>query len=1096
MRVLAKELSPQTTSSFIPLYTLYEPETFCNNSCPLCSFSGCPKELAKHYKSQEHKNNLSKPLNVPDPWFEKREDETEICCYLRSLIFYTLGPLPRNIKAVFGCGTVWFMGWSDSFVHSSKERKKRGETVIGPQTFAFAFSQNSEFFSTLQIAEYNGCRAFASYKDFTSFSAFYRHHPVGESHFYEQIREHHKVREFYDLEKEGEWDSKEIIFMFLEARREYCALDNPVFQEIDSSDKTKFSFHLVGSCVFKNIFALHDFVQGFIAWIKENKKYSSLCKFVDASVYRKNGSLRCPGSTKYGSTRVLKCSDLFDEKNYITANQEKLSFVWKRSQRRKIWAASKPKKEEAPIVEVPREEKVFDGYMQALENFVDVDCNGAFEYDENWDGTGYLLLKRIEGISNTCVVCSEEDGNDHDTRDAYVHLWNKKLKFGCWKTRKQKYLVANFGQPCAPLPCRVVEPCSFTADETYEKEHLLPLEFPREKDCLIVRSAMGTGKTKAVVNYIKERSNERVLILSFRISLDEELQRKFPSAVLYSDPKAQKNGYISAQVLVCQIDSLYRVMGNYDVVVIDEASYTLSHLCKFAKNASDCWDALKNFVRNAKSVILMDAFMADYIPKLFRALGRRTWCVENSWKPHQDKTSMKIFTSEKMAKQRLFSGLGQGKNIVFVSNSKKEVDAVCELAKKKGFDRILKYTSETKKETCGILVDDWDKYQLVAYTPTISAGVSFEKKHFHECHAHFVSSSANAYECSQMLFRARDLSENNIFVHVKQMPSKAPTTKEGIISKIENLDASVFRACGLKFERSTRTLKKTAFSKLYVENEKRDNLSKREFLRVLSLLLKTQGVSVSADFAREDQQGKDLALELSEISEIKEEKDLQDTADAEEICQEQHDEIREKKDPTREEILSCRKFALASHFHMKQKHVTLDFLKKYRKQWTPFRTLCLTIGEKKDVDERLENLLHLEIERKIVERKQERLRKRAYLEKVCLLREFLCDLGFPDWYKEKKVRKDEYILGMKRVFEKLEKDKEIFESLFSSLPSEEKNFLKWMNGQLRYLFGFVLKKSNRNKNYTLEVSFCTEWRINKKRDKEAKTFVPEIKYYG
>ncbi|AMQ10530.1 putative helicase [Brazilian marseillevirus] len=1091
-----KVLSLQTTHRFAQLYTLCEPETFHDNSCPLCSFSGCPKELAKHYKSKEHLSNLSKPLSVPDSWFDKRDDEDETCCYLRSLIFYSLGPLPRNIKVLFGYGTVWFMSWSDSFVHSPKERKKRGEAVIGPQTFSFAFAQNSEFFVAAQIPEYGGCRAFASYKDFDSFIKFYRLYPIGEAHDYEQIREYHKVREFYDLEKEGEWDSKEIVSLFLEARKEYCSLDNPVFQEIDSSDKTKFSSHLIGSCVFKNIFMLHDFAQGFIAWLKEHKKYSCLCKFVDASVYRKNGSLRCPGSTKYGSTRVLKCSDPFDKKNYVTADQEELSFLWKTSARRKLWRANKPKKEEVVVLETQKEQKVFDGYMEALEKFVDVDCDGAFEYDQNWDGTGYLLLKRIEGISNVCVLCSEEDGNVHDTRDAYVYIWDERLKFGCWKTEKQKYTIADFGNPYVPLASRVIDPCPFTADETYHEQHIRPLGFPNDKDCLIVRSAMGTGKTKAVVDYMKQRPNERVLILSFRISLDEELQRKFPGAVLYSDARAQKNGYITSDILVCQIDSLYRVMGTYDILVIDETSYTLSHLCKFAKNASDCWDALKSFVKNAKSVILMDAFMADYIPKLFQSLGRETWCIENTWKPHEEKTHMKVFASEKMAKQRLFSGLSQGKNIVFVSNSKKEVDAVCELAKKRGFDRVLKYTSETKKENLGISVDDWDEYQLVAYTPTISAGISFEKKHFHECHAHFVSSSANAYECSQMLFRARDLSEDNIFVHVKQMPSKVPTTKKGIISKIENLDALAYRACGLKFERSTRTLKKTAFSRLYVENEKRDNLSKKEFLRVLSLLLKTQGVSVLADFAKEDQQGKDLALELSEISEIREEKDLQDTANAEEICQEQHDEIREKKDPSRGEILSCRKFALASHFRMKQKYVTLDFLKKYRKQWSPFRTLCLTIGEKKEVDERLENLLHLEIERKSTERKQDRLRRRTYLEKVCLIREFLCDIGFSEWYKEKKVRKDEYIIGMRRVLEKIEQDKEIFESLFSSLPSEEKNFLKWMNGQLRHLFGFVIEKTNKSKNYTLGISFCAEWRINQKRDKEAKIFIPEIKYYG
>lgn len=1090
----SQEIIPsQTNLKYFPLYTFYEPETFLDNSCPLCEFSGTEQEIRLHYKSKEHSDLLLKKSSIPEKWWDKQPQESEEHCILRNTVACFVGALPRNIKAVFDHGTIWFLGWSSDIKDSAKEKTKRGEKVLGPQHFAHLFgSGKAEFFVSLQMQGYAGCRGFGSYQDFHAFQKFYRSCPQEEAHFYEQIREWQKVREFYDLEQDGEWDSKYISQRFVEARKEYCGLDNPEFQTIDSSNSEKFSVHIIGSCVHKNIFELGKFVRGFVDWLKDHPKHFGIRKFVDACVYRKNGTIRCPGSTKYGSDRRLNCSDPFDETFYVTANQERLRLSWKVSERRKIYLATKPQKEPElkHVPEEKEEQQVFDGYMDALDSFVEKECDGAFEYDRNWDGLDFLTLKRIDGLSNTCPVCSEDEGNQHDRRDAYVYLCKGKLKFGCWKTDKRKHVIANFSKgeenPQEPFP--------FSADEIYSSEHLHPLEFPEEKDCLVVRSAMGTGKTKSVVDYLSKRPKQRVLILSFRVSLDEELQRKFPGAVLYSDKEAQKDGYISAKILVCQIDSLYRVMGNYDILIIDETSYTLSHLCKFVKNAPDCWDALKNFTRQANSVILMDAFMEDYIVKLFEQLGRKTWCIQNDFLPHENRTSLHIFPSEKDSKKCLFQSLEEGKNVVFVSNCKKEVDAVCELAKTRGIERILKYTSETKKENSGVSVSDWDQYQLVAYTPTISAGISFEKKHFYECHAHFVSTSANAHECSQMLFRARDLSLGKIFVYVKQMPSREPTTRKSVISKLENLDYSSFRACGLKFDRSLRSLKRTAYSELYVQNEVRNNKSKREFLKVLAGLLRSQGVSVTLEKREEDQKAKDISKELSDIADMKEKEKLVEVSISPEISYEEREELLEKKDLSKEETASLRKYAIAEHYHMEQKNVTVEFLETYKKQWTAFRTLCLTLGEKEEVDKRLKEELEREIEKKEKTRKQEGLRRRAYLEKVVLLREVLSDIGFAEWHKEKRIYQKEYTLGMRRALGRMNQDREIFVSLFGTIPAKPEFFLRWLNGQLRYLFGFTIKKTSRAKAFSLTLKFCAVWRFTNKEG-EGEIFVPLVTSY-
>ncbi|RCH82272.1 hypothetical protein CU098_006636, partial [Rhizopus stolonifer] len=52
-----------------------------------------------------------------------------------------------------------------------------------------------------------------------------------------------------------------------------------------------------------------------------------------------------------------------------------------------------------------------------------------------------------------------------------------------------------------------------------------------------------------------------------------------------------------------------------------------------------------------------------------------------------------------------------------------------------------------------INLDNWNNYDIVGYTPTIVAGISFEKIHFDKCFAYFVNNSSPAEMSLQQLFR-------------------------------------------------------------------------------------------------------------------------------------------------------------------------------------------------------------------------------------------------------------------------------------------------------------------------------------------------------
>ncbi|ALX27381.1 hypothetical protein GMAR_ORF6 [Golden Marseillevirus] len=573
MGVPAKVLPQQTNSNFSTLYTLYQPNIFEKGRCVVCDC--CVSETKKHFSLQSHKERFETSKKLPhatSKWWEKNAEEDEIQHFFRMDIALSLGPLPSYIKCVFAYGTVWFFSWSEKKSESMKERSKRGEKDLkGPQYFAHLYAQNrSEFFTTCQLPWFSGARAFGSYKDLSLFQEN-RAQTAGPQHFYEQFLQGQKVREFWDLELEDEqrcWGTRDVSQLFEKARKEFCSWDDPKFYVLDSSDSKKFSCHIMVSCVHKNIFCLSKFCEEFIAWIKQKEEYSFLTRVLDKGVYRNNGSIRCPGSTKYGSDRVLKvygCCPQNEEELFVTGNQAKLLELWKKSERRKNtkkqWVPPEeenvPEDKGAPLFEQSHDAEDF---MNAIDKFVSEKLDDAFEYDTDWDGTGRLDLKRIQGVENVCPCCTEDEGNVHDRRDAYFTIWNNLLLFGCWKT-KRKRLVCRLG------PQQEKEKKVFTSDFSYNSENINPIVFPKGRDCLIIRSAMGTGKTKAVIRWVEDNPKARVLFLSYRVSLVTELSKKIPGAVLYTDAKAKKGGCISSKILVCQIDSLHLVCGSFDMVV-------------------------------------------------------------------------------------------------------------------------------------------------------------------------------------------------------------------------------------------------------------------------------------------------------------------------------------------------------------------------------------------------------------------------------------------------------------------------------------------------------------------------------------------------
>jgi hypothetical protein len=85
-------------------------------------------------------------------------------------------------------------------------------------------------------------------------------------------------------------------------------------------------------------------------------------------------------------------------------------------------------------------------------------------------------------------------------------------------------------------------------------------------------------------------------------------------------------------------------------------------------------------------------------------------------------------------------------------------------------DKVILYSSETlnsiKKKHFSDVNKYWKQYDVVICTPTVSAGLSFEVRHFDYIFGYFEGFSCNAETCQQMLGRVRCTIKNKIYVRL------------------------------------------------------------------------------------------------------------------------------------------------------------------------------------------------------------------------------------------------------------------------------------------------------------------------------------------
>ena len=647
-----------------------------------------------------------------------------------------------------------------------------------------------------------------------------------------------------------------------------------------ASDHTKLSIHLVNrNVVFDNLDHFKHFYNEFEAFITsfvpEDHPFK---KAFDISVASKNRSMRLCGSQKLGNNRILrpfkevhpmglKLRDTFiNDAPYDPKLQTKIftdavaESLWDKEERH---TKSSTVRHFEPIEPQKKE------HLDQINELLDMLSYKRTDDRKYWLDIAiilkqhklpYSLFERFSKRSKKFDPVSCQDTWDSiEDRSSSELPKGKKLTIGTlhyyaneddpekYRSFKTRYQTFSLNIPFTPHQ---------TINEKFIPESLYINGFSLH-DIIAIKSCMMTGKTYALPKLFDGLSS--IVVVYFRITLSKELLRKWKSLgfVLYSDLKGDIDLTKTPRIII-QIDSIYRLQGKTDLLVLDEIESTYTHLCAFKQiDHTKCFNTLTDYITHSPKVLLADANLSDEtVNVLVKERIDRCVKISNTYKSFSH-LKAEFATDKDAFNELIIQLLRMNKRIVIPTNSKSFSIRIQEIIRHLFPElKVLLINSDTDKEKKAdeISTEHWKELDVLIYTPTIVAGVSFDERHFHSCCAYFINKSCNAEMSSQMLHRVRHLLDNQLYIYtpesfkVSDDKKCLPLTKEEIVKQINQRILSGHSHLaeeGLELSRFSKQVIQNDYFNLYCEFTRKKNLSTLFFKEYLQFIFTFHGISYS-----------------------------------------------------------------------------------------------------------------------------------------------------------------------------------------------------------------------------------------------------------
>ena len=494
-------------------------------------------------------------------------------------------------------------------------------------------------------------------------------------------------------------------------------------------------------------------------------------------------------------------------------------------------------------------------------------------------------------------------------------------------------------------------------------------KFPTQYDTLYVKAPMKLGKTKSLISHLRtdeiKQNIKSICFISFRRTFTDEFLPKFngPRGLnkLYKgDLKDYRyiDGNITADAnpfVMVQVDSFHRIRSKYDMVILDESE---SIYDQFSSSKIDQLSMIvTNFskvIKNAKKVILMDAYMTDITVELTNMIrGEKKSDIKfeiNKFKNQglrsdKGQYNYNIGYDENNFYSKIQKALRLGKKIVFMSNTRDKLKAYEKLISREfPHLNIQSYTALSDREDRKDLEDVnkyWLQYDIIMYSPTITAGISFEESHFDELFCSFSNMSCSVLSCIQMIGRVRDVKDKEITVLLENYYCRCSITKQNIEQDLvdgrNELLSLTFKGSSIIDDDDNEEEDifkyiphKDTYYHIWLHNQLGNNISKKFFAKYLIYCIHTTGAKITL-YNKLEGNGRELRKEAQK--EVVNER-YQGIADVPLPTSEEVRNLwakREITNLTEKEEYSLQKVKIKQDYGIKNNHVLYkyDFIETY-----------------------------------------------------------------------------------------------------------------------------------------------------------------------
>lgn len=464
--------------------------------------------------------------------------------------------------------------------------------------------------------------------------------------------------------------------------------------------------------------------------------------------------------------------------------------------------------------------------------------------------------------------------------------------------------------------------------QIYAEPQMRPYEVV---ETLAVKAQMGMGKTRRLREYIDrchpppsagDLSPPAVIrFVTFRQTFSESLREAFPDFKLYTDMQSSQISAAFAPRLIVQVESLHRLIWDAmsqmtpDLLILDEVESVLAQFSSgLHKSFNESFTVFQWLLGSAKRVICMDANLSD---RTYRTLHRMRPAhpVYFHWNQHTRAADDIVHVTMHSGTwlDKFVALLQGGKKIAFASNSLREAKAVVHMLQTTFPDKKMKlYSSETARGEkilhFGDVAKYWSDYDVLAYTPTVSAGVSYERAHYDCMFVYLSDASCDVETARQMLGRVRQLADKEYYVCLRSLrsvslPTDIATLEKLVYERRQMVKSRLFAPSDelpatTQYDASTGTIApyRSPYLPLWLETTRIANLSRNNYARRFVDQVADTGARVVYLEADPDrvQESRDLAARKASSKEWLSAKKAHDIANAQELTSEEVSEIRRR----------------------------------------------------------------------------------------------------------------------------------------------------------------------------------------------------------